>query len=406
MLANARTASRADHGQLDPALPFFMDRRAMILDLTGVIAEASFVSSTAHGTRAVRPRSRMQAPFTIASWHVLASARARVSLGVFIVLAFDSLPLPFEAAVRASEERLGQYTLLRRLPAGLRAEVWLGLPPGGASLGQLVAIKAFFPHAPGPARTALSAELALTSRLGHPNRSHPNILQTLHVGGDAERPFIVSEYIEGTTLRALLRRVNVARARVATSVVTRLLLGVVRAVNHAGRQAASPAAQRLVQQTVAADDVFVTFDGAVKLLGFKGRLASAEHGPSGGEAPGEGANAPAAIDALLSEHLTAALREVLAAGCQPPEPSRRHGLRCIEQGLERWQSEVLGSDGRAELAALMGAMFPSARLELRAQLEARLEQWLAVRSGGLPFAADGDEGVPASGFRAVAPSAR
>jgi len=321
------------------------------------------------------------------------------ALGVIIVLAIDSFAKPFEAAVRAPEERLGQYTLLRRLPAGLRAEVWLGLPPGGASLGQLVTIKAFFPHVPGPARAALSAELALASRL-----THPNIVQTLQVGGDAERPFIVSEYVEGTTLRALLRRVSVARARVVTAVVTRLLLGVVRAVSHAERRVASPAAKLLVRQAVAADDVFVTFDGAVKLLGFKGRLASAERGP--GELEGEGSNAPAAIDALLSEHLTAALREVLAAGCQPRTPGP-HGLRRIEQGLERWQSDVLGSDGRAELAALMGAMFPSARLELRAQLEARLEQWLSARSAGMPFAADGDEGVPpASGFRTVAPAGR
>jgi hypothetical protein len=323
-----------------------------------------------------------------------------VSLGVIIVLAIDSFAKPFQAAVRAPEQRLGQYTLLMGLPAGLRAEVWLGLPPGAASLGQLVAIKAFFPHAVGPARAALSAELALAARL-----THPNIVQALQVGCDAERPFIVSEYVEGATLGALLRRVSVARARVAASVVTRLLLGVVRAVSHAERRAVSAGAKRLVQQTVAADDVFVTFDGGVKLLGFKGRLASVEASPGGSEAQPERSSAPAAIDALLSEHLTAALREVLAAGCQPRTPGLP-GLLRIEQGLERWQGEVLGSDGRAELAALMGALFPSARLELRAQLEARLEQWLGARSSGVPFAADGDEGAPASGFRPVLPSGR
>jgi hypothetical protein len=324
------------------------------------------------------------------------------ALGVIIVLAIDSFAKPFEASVRASEERLGQYTLLRRRPAGLRAEVWVGLPPGGASLSQLVSIKAFFPHVPGPARAALSAELALASRL-----THPNVVQTLQVGVDAERPFIVSEYMEGTTLRALLRRVSVARARMATAVVARLLLGVVRAVSHAERRAASPAVRLLVRQAVSADDVWVTFDGAVKLLGFKGRLAGAGRRPVEREAAhAEGSNAPAAIDALLSEHLTAALREVLALGCQHRAPGLQ-GLRRIEQGLERWQSEVLGSDGRAELAALMGLMFPSARLELRAQLEARLEQWLSARSAGMPFAADADEGVPpASGFRTVAPAGR
>jgi hypothetical protein len=329
---------------------------------------------------------------------------------VFSVLAFDSFPNPRDAAVRAPEERLGQYALLKRLPAGLRAEVWLGLPAGAASLGQLVAIKAFFPHAPGPARAGLSSELALAARL-----SHANIVQTLHVGSDADRPFIVSEYLEGTTLHALLRRARVARARVPSSVVTRLLLAIVRAVSHAERRVATPVTRRLVQQVVAAEDVFVTFDGAVKLLGFKGRL-DLDGRPDGVErrlerrgraAPAKprGASQPAAIDALLSEHLTPALNEVLAEACRPPagdpEGRRLPGLRRVERGLERWQSDVVGSDGRAELAALMGALFPTARLELRAWLEARLEQRLSARSAAVPFTPDDAGAPPASGFRTV-----
>jgi serine/threonine protein kinase len=328
----------------------------------------------------------------MAGARVDAGARA---LGVIIVLAIDPFPTPSEAAVRAPEELLGRYVLLKKLPAGLRAEVWLGLPPGAASLGQLVAIKAFFQHAPGPARAALSAELGLAARL-----THPNIVRALSAGRNSARPFMVSEYLEGTTLHALLRRVRVARARVAPAVVARLLLAIVRAVCHAERQAASAAAKRLVRQAIAADDVFVTFDGAVKLLGFKARLASVEQSPVSAGAQPEGAALPAAIDVLLSQHLTPALRDVLAAGCRPQ--SGVGGLDDVERALERWQAEVLGSDGRAELAALVGTLFLTARLELRAQLEERLEQCASARSAGLPMATDADEGAPpASGFRTV-----
>lgn len=313
------------------------------------------------------------------------------------MLAIKSFPTPFQAAARTLDDRLGRYALLRRLPAGLRAEVWLGLPPGCHSLSQLVAIKVFFPHVPGPALTALADELALAPQL-----VHPNIVQTLRVGRDGESPFLVSEHLEGTTLRALLRRANAARASVAPAAVARVLLGIARAVSHAQGQATSPGTKALVERALSADDVFVTFDGAVKLLGFKAPLASTA--PNGSEpearapAARQGSSAHAAIDALLSEHLTPELGQVLAAGSRP---GRRgpYGLPRVARALERWQAGVLGSDGRAELAALTEAMFPSARLDHRAQLEVRLEQWLRARS---PLAAEPDDSAPpASGVRAL-----
>jgi hypothetical protein len=324
-------------------------------------------------------------------------AGARVALlswspfGVIVVLAIET----FETAFRAPDERLGQYAFLKRLPAGLRAEVWLGLPAGGSSLGQLIALKIFCPHAPGPARAALAEELALAARLGH-----PNIVQTLRIGCDAERQYLVSEYLEGTTLRALLRRVSVARAGIAPAAVARVLVGIVRAVCHAERGVASPAAKTLVAQTIAADDVFVTFDGAVKLLGFKARPAGAVRNIRDSEAWRDDSSADAAIDALLSEHLTPELGLVLAAG-RHSRGRGVNGLQRVGRELQRWQAEVLGSNGRAELAALMGAMFPGARLAQRAQLELRFEQWMSRRPGAIPLVQDGDEHAPASGFRRV-----
>jgi hypothetical protein len=284
--------------------------------------------------------------------------------------------------------------LLKRLPAGLRAEVWLGLPPGAASLRQLVAIKAYFPHPPGRARSELATELALAPRL-----THANIVRTLRIGRDGERPFSVSEYIEGTTLRALLRRANVARARLAPAAVARLLLGIVRAVSHAEGRATSPAAKALARQMVAADDVFVTFDGVVKLLGFKAWLAGAQHSSLGSKAQRQGPSAQAAIDALLAQHLTPELRAVLASSRAPARAP--DGLRRIEQGLDRWRAEVLRSDGRAELAALTGAMFPSARLDQRAQLEVCLEEWSSARAAGTAALPIDNGAPPASGLRTI-----
>jgi len=139
----------------------------------------------------------------------------------------------------------------------------------------------------------------------------------------------------------------------------------------------------------------------VKLLGFKARFADVERSSLGSEAQRHGSGAHAAIDALLSQHLTADLSTMLASSRSAARGA--DGLRRIEQGLGRWQAEVLRSDGRAELAALLGAMFLSARLDQRARLEARLEQWSNARAAGTAFAPDADDGAapPASGLRTI-----
>jgi serine/threonine protein kinase len=321
---------------------------------------------------------------TLVSWPLL---------GVIVVLAIQTLPTPLEATWRAPDERLAQYALLRRLPAGLRAEVWLGLPAGGSSLGRLVAIKTFFPPVPGLAHSALAEELALAARL-----VHPNIVRTLRIGCDRERHFSVSEYLEGTTLQSLLRRASVARTSIAAAAVARVLSGIVRAVCYAEQWTASPAAMVLVRQTIAADDIFVTFDGAVKLLGFKTRPEAA--GRIATDPARDDSRVPAAIDALLSEHRTPELSRVLAASCSRGS----YALQRVARALQRWQADVLGSDGRAELADLMAAMFPWTKLDQKTQLEVRLGEWMTARSARVPPAVERDEGsAPASGFRKVLP---
>jgi hypothetical protein len=296
-------------------------------------------------------------------------------------------------SLSAPDERLAKYSFLRKLQAGLRSEVWLGLPPGSDSLDQLSVIKLFFPHVSGPALDALGEELALAQSL-----SHPNVVQTLRVGRDNERSFVISEYLEGTTLRALLRRLSVAHERLADAVVARVLLALVSAVAHAERQAASVVAKALVNQAIAAEDVFLTFAGDVKLLGFKAQFGSAGAYAASSAGEPEEASVYAAVDALLSEHLSPELGAALAMA-RRAGVRRLSGLAYVERVLQAWQRK-LGSDGRVELATVMAGLFASQRHEDRARLERRLEERPPVVPAEVTPGEE-EEAAPVSGFRPI-----
>jgi hypothetical protein len=324
----------------------------------------------------------------------VAAASVLAKSGVIVLIAIQTNAPTLVSALRAPEERLGSYTFLNKLQAGLRSDVWLGLPPGGDALDQVVALKVFFPHA-GEALDGLEEELALAQQL-----SHPNVALALRTGRDEDRPFIVSEYLEGATLRSLLGRSRVAGARLPDAAVARVLVALAQAVAHAERKASSVLAKVLVNQVVAADDVFVTFEGDVKLLGFKGHLGSAGALQASSEADDRDASSYAAVDALLSEHLSPALGAVLARARRPAGVQQLNGLVHLGRSIAAWQKRALGSDGRAELAALMATTFPAARQEQSERLGARFEQVMNARSTA-PLG--DDDSPPQSGVRRIQP---
>jgi protein tyrosine kinase len=288
-----------------------------------------------------------------------------------------------------------RYMLLNKLPGGIRTELWLGLSEQADGPDEVVLLKSFFPHAAGPTLDGLRDELELAGKL-----AHDNIVRTSSVGVESGRHFLVNEYLEGTTLRALLRGIELSGVRLSNVAVIRLLMAMVAAVDHAERVSSSIGALRLSRQAIAVDDVFITYDGRVKLLGFKSRLPNQPPPRRGAPA----ANPESAVDALLSGHLSPELAAVLLRASS----SRVHAcdrLWQVGEVLQSWQTEELGGDGRSELVAIMSTLPAAVRLEQRARLDAALDA--AVRNGqqGTRTALDSHEDQPAplSGVRRVQP---
>lgn len=253
-----------------------------------------------------------------------------------------------------------RYTVVGKLRASGRAELSICLPRGAHRVDDVVLVKTF--AADVLERTGdhdLPSELELCSRL-----HHDNIVRTLGCGSDEGKDFIVTEYLEGITLRRLLEWLHTHGARLADAAVARVLLGVFAAVEHATRCAVTPSARALVHEVVAAEDVFITCKGDVKLLAFK---------PSSrfdGAADDSAIIDRSAVDALLTTQRSPELSLVLARVGARLAPSSVLGLWQIARALESWQEQELCSDGRVELAAMMAKLLPEGRATRRAHLEA------------------------------------
>jgi hypothetical protein len=283
-----------------------------------------------------------------------------------------------------------RYTLMRQLPGGLRSELWLALAEGRRSSEDVVLLKVFVPHAPGPALDALGAELDLARSL-----SHENLAPTVDVGFQMGRHFVAKRYLEGATLQAVLRWAELAKVRLASAVVVRVLSALIAVVDHAERLSENVAARMLSRQPIGVDDVFITEDGGVRVLGLKMPFGQrSEQGWS------TATSVPPAIDELLSGHLTPELGEVLAQASRSSAKVRAfERLRHVGEVLRRWQYRVIGSDGQAELAGVMAQMPATLRIERRARLDAVLE---AGTEGCLVWPERcNEEPAPRSGFRRV-----
>ena len=113
------------------------------------------------------------------------------------------IPLPDPEVDPALPSHIGKYRVLRRLGEGATAEVFLCHDD---FKGQDVAIKRVRPSAAGdPTDSRFSdrffaAEAALVGRL-----NHPNVVQILDAVADPVAPYLVMEYVPGSTLRPFCR---------------------------------------------------------------------------------------------------------------------------------------------------------------------------------------------------------
>jgi eukaryotic-like serine/threonine-protein kinase len=160
----------------------------------------------------------------------------------------------------------GRYRVLAELGQGGMAHVYLAVARGPSGFNKLVVLKALRRNlAADPDCLAMFLnEARIAARL-----NHPNVVQTYEVGEDGGAHIIVMEYLEGQPLSQVVIRSRKKETPISTAMHLRVLIDTLAGLQYAheledydGRKLS------LVHRDVSPQNIFVTFDGHVKVLDF------------------------------------------------------------------------------------------------------------------------------------------
>ncbi len=161
---------------------------------------------------------------------------------------------------------LGKYHLIAEIARGGMGIVYLALLQGKAGFNKLVVVKELksdLVEDPG-FLTMFLDEARLAARL-----SHPNIVQTHEIGNEGARHFMALEYLDGRTYERVRKRSKNLGNRLTLHMQLRVISDVLAGLQYAHDLTDfDGTALTVVHRDVTPNNVFITFDGHVKLLDF------------------------------------------------------------------------------------------------------------------------------------------
>ncbi len=159
---------------------------------------------------------------------------------------------------------IGRYRLIASLGQGGMSHVYLTIAQGPADFSKLFVVKELKPELAGDREfhQMFLNEMRLAARL-----NHPNVVQTYEVGEQRQRPYLTMEYLEGQPLNGIFARVG--RQALPLQLHLFILAETLAGLNYAHDLTdfdGSPLG--IVHRDVSPQNVFITYDGQVKLIDF------------------------------------------------------------------------------------------------------------------------------------------
>ena len=173
---------------------------------------------------------------------------------------------PVARVEESPNQSLDRYRLIARLGTGGMADVFLAVRHGPVGFQRLLVVKRLRANLMGDAtfEGMLLAEARLAARL-----HHPNIVQTFEVGQDGKCPYIVMEYLDGQPLHRIAQAARsnpaVLDPVAAATIVAEALSGL-----HYAHELANydGAPLKIIHRDISPQNLFLTYDGEVKLVDF------------------------------------------------------------------------------------------------------------------------------------------
>jgi hypothetical protein len=187
-------------------------------------------------------------------------------------IAGDALPVlgphpeQAEEAAPARPERLGAYELLLEIASGGMATVHLARPTDRRQGPPIVAVKRPHRHLQSDKTflTMLVDEARLASAI-----DNPNVVKVRELGFDGGMPFIVMDYVEGTSLAELRRELSAIGRAIDVRIAVRIVLDALAGL-HAAHELKDDngKALHIVHRDVSPHNVLIGCDGRSRITDF------------------------------------------------------------------------------------------------------------------------------------------
>jgi serine/threonine-protein kinase len=160
----------------------------------------------------------------------------------------------------------GKYVLVRKLAQGGMAEIFLAKQVGAERFERNVVIKKMLKHLTDNAEfvNMFLDEARLAGRL-----SHQNVVQIYELGQTDGSYYICMEYLPGEDFATVLSAARAARAYVPLDVVAAVIIGAAHGLHFAHEFTSDDGAPlNIVHRDISPANIFVTYQGQVKVLDF------------------------------------------------------------------------------------------------------------------------------------------
>lgn len=164
----------------------------------------------------------------------------------------------------------GRYAVARRLAAGGMGEVLLAEFGGDDEFSPgLLVVKRILAAAPGLPPNQEQVRMLLEEGRLALRLSHENLVDTFRLETDGDSPLLVMELLSGRSMAQLLGQAKKRREHVPIPIALAVLRGAARGLHFAHTlKGPDGSALGLVHRDVSPANIFVTFDGKVKVIDF------------------------------------------------------------------------------------------------------------------------------------------